>query len=395
MAPTLSAVSIAPARERSDAVLTGRITDPGTRDTFVGTIDWGDGLTPQRATFTTDFRVTHRYANDGNYNVTVHVTDDDGGDSNLVALTEAVSNVDIIVVGTDALTTQSPRVRVLDANTRTLRFDFIPFPGTFRGGVRVASGDVNGDGVPDIIVAPGRGMAPQVKVFDGLTLTLISNFNAALPTDRNGLFVAAGDVDGDGRADIIVGLGTTTGQVKVFSGATGALLRNFISGVAGPVAVAAGDVNGDGRADIIVSSTATTANRFVRIFNGRDGALLRNFAVHTTTISGGIFVAAADLNGDGRAEIITGLQRNNVASISIYDGTTGALSRTITPFGTATRGTPRVSAVDTNSDGRAEILTSLGPGSAPSVRVFDAVSTTLIDEVFAFEPTLRSGLFLG
>ena len=267
--------------------------------------------------------------------------------------------------------------------------------------MRIASGDVNGDGVPDIIVAPGRGMAPQVKVFDGLTLTPIFNFFATALTDRNGLFVAAGDVDGDGRADIIVGLGTTTANVKVFNGATGALLFNltsFPTGFVGPAAVAAvaaGDVNGDGRADIIVSSTATTANRFVRIFNGQTGTLLRDIAVHTSSLTGGIFVAAADLNGDGRAEIITGLQRSNVASISIYNGTTGVLSRTITPFGTTTRGTPRVSAVDTDSDGRPEILSTLGTGNPPAVRRHNGLTGAQIDEFFLFETTLRSGLFLG
>lgn len=295
---------------------------------------------------------------------------------------------------------RTPRVRIFDANTRKLVRELTPFAAIFRGGVRVATGDVTGDGVPDVIVVPGKGAAPQVQVFDGVTLTrlttAVGNFSATIATDRNGLFVAAGDVNGDGRADIIVGLGTTAANVKVFNGATGALLFNLTSfpvGFAGPVAVAAGDVNGDGRADIIVSSTATTANRFVRIFNGQTGTLLRDIAVHTSSITGGIFVAAADLNGDGRAEIITGLQRSNVASISIYDGTTGVLSRTITPFEATTRGTPRVSAVDTDSDGRPEILSTLGTGNPPAIRRHNGLTGAQIDEFFMFETTLRSGLF--
>ena len=405
VAPTLSAVSIAPARERSDAALIGLLTDPSPRDTFTLTINWGDGSAPQLVTLsagTTNFRVTHRYDHDGSFKVDVQATDDDGGVSNLASVTAAVSNVDIIAVGTDADSTRTPRVRIFDANTRTQIRELTPFAATFRGGARVATGDVTGDGVPDIIVVPGKGAAPQVQVFDGLTgtrlTTPIGNFNATTASDRNGLFVAAGDVNGDGRADIIVGLGTTAANVKVFNGATGALLFNLTSfpvGFAGPVAVAAGDVNGDGRADIIVSSTATTANRFVRIFNGQTGTLLRDIAVHTSSITGGIFVAAADLNGDGRAEIITGLQRSNVASISIYDGTTGVLSRTITPFEATTRGTPRVSAVDTDSDGRPEILSTLGTGNPPAIRRHNGLTGAQIDEFFMFETTLRSGLFLG
>src|SRR5262249_18239381 len=58
-------------------------------------------------------------------------------------------------------------VRVFDAQTRQELFNFTAFPGLFVG-VRVAVGDVNGDGVPDIIVGTGRHGASLVRVFDGL-----------------------------------------------------------------------------------------------------------------------------------------------------------------------------------------------------------------------------------
>ena len=75
----------------------------------------------------------------------------------------------------------------------------------FFGGVRVALGDVNGDGVRDIITAPGPGGGPHVRIWNGVDLTEMGGFFAYNPAFAGGVYVAAGDVDGDGRADIVTG----------------------------------------------------------------------------------------------------------------------------------------------------------------------------------------------
>src|SRR5262245_41594576 len=75
----------------------------------------------------------------------------------------------------------------------------------FLNGAHVVSGDVNGDGVADVIVGAGAG-APggHVRVFDGLTSGLLASFDA-FPRFTGGVYVAAGDLDGDRLVDVIAG----------------------------------------------------------------------------------------------------------------------------------------------------------------------------------------------
>src|SRR5207237_8260158 len=123
----------------------------------------------------------------------------------------------------------------------------------FAGGVRVSAGDATGDGIPDVITGPGPGGGPVVKVFDGTTGQLVRTILAYDPAYRQGVSVAAGDVYGDGVADVVVGADAGGGpEVAVFSGKTGAVLKTFFAYDAafrGGVAVAAADVGGDGLPD--------------------------------------------------------------------------------------------------------------------------------------------------
>src|SRR5581483_1561350 len=160
--------------------------------------------------------------------------------------------------------------------TGALVTGFNAFPG-FTGGVQVATGDINGDGVKDVIAGAGPGGGPQVNVYDGAALLLGRNtelmaFFAYGTTFRGGVNVASGDVNGDGRDDLLTGAGPGGGpHVKVFNGLT-------------------------------VSSTNV------------DGSLLHQFMAYDIKFMGGVSVAAADVGGDnggtpgghGTAEIVTG-----------------------------------------------------------------------------------------
>src|SRR5262249_43754243 len=142
--------------------------------------------------------------------------------------------------------------------------------------VRVALADVNGDGVPDIITAPGPGSGPDVRIFDGRTDELIGEIMAYDPRFNAGLFVAAGDVNHDGFADIVTAPGSSGGpEVKVFGGRstiTGhpKLFADFMAydpHFSGGVRVALADVNHDGVPDLITGA-GPGGGPDVRVFGG-------------------------------------------------------------------------------------------------------------------------------
>jgi hypothetical protein len=119
----------------------------------------------------------------------------------------------------------------------------------------VAAGDVNGDGLADLVTGAGPSGGPHVMVFNGVDLSMLASFYAFTPGFPGGVNVAAGDVNGDGRADIITGAGPGGGpHVRVFSGVDLAELASYFAydvAFVGGVTVTAGDYNGDGVIDVI------------------------------------------------------------------------------------------------------------------------------------------------
>jgi hypothetical protein len=315
-----------------------------------------------------------------------------------------------VAVGADA--GSAPRVRLIDLATGRFPLDFEAFDHAFRGGVRVARGDVNGDNTPDLIVAAGPGGGPHVKVFDGATGQqlpgFIGSFFAYAPAFTGGVFAASADVNGDGFADVVTGAGAGGGpHVRVFSGADGSVLTEFMAyglNFFGGVTVAAGDVTGDGFADL-VTGAGPGGGPHVRVFTGPNAVPFRSYFPFALSFRGGVFVAAGDVNGDGAADVIVGIGPAGGPQVRVYDGATGLTMANFFAF-PSSAGTSlfsgntlfssgvRVAAVDADGDGVADIVAMPGPGIAAVGRTFNS-TRTLLGSFLAFDPAFLGGAFVG
>lgn len=221
-----------------------------------------------------------------------------------------------------------------DAATGRQIFNVLPY-GNLGAGVHVATGDVNGDGYDDVIVAPGAGVGPHVKVYDGQTASLLREFYAFGANFTGGVQVAAADVDGDGKADIITGAGAGGGpHVQVFSGADNRVIYSFFaywSGFTGGVSVAGADMNGDGRAEIITGAGAG-GGPHVKVFSGTDNHTMGSFFAFSGTFAGGVTVSAHDANSDGRADIVVGGGAGQTSQVRLLDGLSIASIRQFSAF---------------------------------------------------------------
>lgn len=259
--------------------------------------------------------------------------------SNAAGTTGAVTTATINVTGpirrvaVGAGEGGSPRVDVFDSSGKNQLFSFYAYDQGMTSGVRVATGDFNGDGVDDIVTVPGPGAAPNVRIFSGRDGSLLQSFYALDPSFTGGANIATGDVNGDGQDDIILGADRGgDAHVVVLDGATFTTIASFYAydpGFTGGVRVAAGDFTGSATSTGQVGTNSIlTAPGFggapnVRQYdiNPTDGslALSRSFYAGDPTDTRGLYITAGDYNGDYTDDIAVG-SGAGVAEVRVYNG---------------------------------------------------------------------------
>jgi len=236
---------------------------------------------------------------------------------------------------TGAAPGQLPEVRLYDANKKEVK-RFLAYDASFLGGVNVAIGYVNGDAIPDIITAAGAGGGPHVKVFDGRTFEEIASFYAYDPSFAGGVNVAVGDVNGDGRPEIVTGAGPGGGpHVKVFDGQTFKEIAGFYAydpsftgGVS--VAVKATVLNDTTLSGQIVTGAGVGGGPHVKVFDATTLAEVWSFYAYAPDFAGGVNVAA-----DNYGRIITGAGPGGGPHLKVFDTTNSVLTEVLSMYTTA------------------------------------------------------------
>ena len=295
---------------------------------------------------------------------------------------------------------------------------FFAYDQNFRGGVRVAMGDINGDGFSDLVTATGVGGGPHIKIWDLRTGTpmQVASFFAFESNFTGGLYIACGNLNGDVNPntglvydDIIVGAGPGGGpRITAFAGAQAfainqsTVLVNFFAYApefTGGVTVASADRTGDGL-DEIVTGAGYGGGPNVTVFQLQQTApgqfnqvVIQNFFAFDTLFTGGIYVAGGSFTNSTYDDIFVGTGPGTKATVAVAFGAPSGGIHYLNPFGNFTGGV-RVGIASSTLRGTTPnyLMAAAGPGGGPLVNLYDT-NFNEVDSFFVTNPTVNFGLF--
>lgn len=209
----------------------------------------------------------------------------------------------------------SPRVTVVDLAfiftprgtlptvlpTSSVLAEFFAYDPSFTGGVNIAAGDLNGDGIAEIVTGADIGGGAHIRTF-----------NLKAPSANLGTPFEAKEIRGP------------SGEMLPFSS-----FFAYEPTFRGGVRVAVGDVTGDGTGDLVYAAAADGGPR-VTVREGKTGATLGDFFAYDPRFRGGVYIDAGDFNNDGKADILTGPGEGGGAHIRVFDGATVSVAKTPT-----------------------------------------------------------------
>jgi uncharacterized repeat protein (TIGR01451 family) len=254
-----------------------------------------------------------------------------------------------IAVSDDAGWSSTSLVRLVNPSTGVMIAQAFAFEPDFKTGVRAALGDLNGDGKVEMVAVPNYGRVGEIVVFqqvvagDG-TVTLVKDARYNLqpfgPQYDRGLNLVVADFTGDGLDDVGVSKSYGTGDVKIYESTPAA--------ASGPL---------------------TLYRSFVPFRAGTGGAAIA--AADFGTVSGGRVVDA--VKRDGKAELLVASGAGQAAVVRVYDVSTTvpAVVDAIRPFNPGFVGGLSVTTGLVNTDSTTDIIVSQGRGGSSLVEAYD------------------------
>ena len=338
------------------------------------------------------FNFTISGLNQGNYNIEIK-TQDSSGNVKMTS-TDVLSGTPSIIAG--AGPTGGPHVRVFNTSGN-LEESFFAYAENVRSGVTVASGDVDGDGEKEIVTGPGNSAGPHVRIFEKDGTVKYPGFFAYEEHFRGGVNIALGDLDGDGIDEIIAGAGVGGGpHIRVFDQLGNQKLTPgffaYAENFRGGVNVATGDIDKDGM-DEIIAGAGKGGGPHIRVFEGSgDLKPIQFFAFHPD-FRGGINVAAGDFDGDGKDEIVASQASEGEAWVKVYryNNNQDILGQ-FNAYGSGVEIGTHIAVSDIDLDGIAEIVTGAGYGGGPHIRIFEGNGEVINSGFFGYSESFESHL---
>lgn len=301
-----------------------------------------------------------------------------------------------------AIDSTTPELKIFN-NQSAQKSSFLAFDQNFIGGGSVALADFNNDGKSEIIIGPGQGGGPQVRVFSAKG-KLLGEFFAFDANFRGGVEVAAGDVDNDKKIEIVVAPMTEkepwviifevkTSNKKLWKITPKSSFLAYNNGFKGGVNLAIGNVLKNAGDEIVTASGLGSAGQ-IRIFDANGHDLGWQVFPFASDHKGGADVTVANVDGGKYSEIIAGILHYGEPRVKVYRvNYKKEILGDFLAFNSGYREGVNVAGGDINGDKHAEVVVGANGGGG-QVRAFNAYKGTAVKGVsfFPYGNEFRGGV---
>ncbi len=307
----------------------------------------------------------------------------------------ALFNRDAVILLRDSFFVAAPQesgnvIRQTDGSGRDTKKPFQPYDKNFNGGINLHVGDLDNDGLTEILTSPRHGSS-HVKIFSTNGKLLTPGFYGFSRDLSGGADIATIDIDADGKREVVVSAGEGSPPIVRIFTKDGRFLRTFFAydpKFRGGVNIAAADLNGDGVEEIITGTNSGTPH--VRVFNANGQPLIGGFIAYSTVLGSGVRVAVGDLNDDNILEIVTAPYRK-ASHVRMFTLNGRPLTPGFFPYGPQYREGVNVAIADLSADQKKELITGTNI-EAPLVKFFDFEGQPLRPGLYMLDPQFQGGV---